>query len=779
MNVPDGICKGLKLVNSWGVEKMDFVPIDKKGQNVKVYVCGPTVYDSAHLGHARAYLTFDIILRIFSDYFGYDVLYVMNITDVDDKIILRARQNYLFAQYLSKENALATVEKDVEDALKMVKDKHKKKIEEFKEKEVKSKNKREKNDLKEMQENEKVKLQNVLAAEEGANKYLAQAKKANVPEEKIIGNYLDLVKSEVSYVLDKKFGSTVTDLSIFRKHAAKYEQEFLEDLNSLGIRMPAVLPRVSEYIPEIINFVKVLVDKGFAYESNGSVYFCVKELQKRRHTYGKLAPESVSSSASLEDGEGALGSSGEKKSKQDFALWKKSKDGEPRWESPWGLGRPGWHIECSAMSGTLLGNHFDIHGGGSDLKFPHHDNEIAQSEAYFGTHQWVNYWMHAGHLHVKGKKMSKSLKNFTTIRSALKAYSPRIIRLMFLLAKWNAAINFDENSLLEVIKKDKQIRGFFNDAKAAIRNRPVASVERQKWDKTDIALKDFVLETKTKVHQELCDNLNWPGAMKAISDLISEGQKYIRDHKETFKVFLLKDIIKYTTRMFKVFGLIGEDANDYSSEGKTSSGGVEDIVKPHLDAFVDFRNQMRMIAKTAMKQKDHIGKDIGKNILETCDKAREDVLPKIGVRLTDEAKDSKWNLEDPKVLLKEIAERKKGEREARMKTLQKKIGNIEKELKSMTSYKIVPTLYFREVHEDKGAFTQFDESGLPTHKSVNGEEKKIEKGRLKKLKKALKTYEKNYEKIQKKMKNDPQFEEKKKSDLDKLSADLKKLEQKE
>jgi len=730
------------------------VPIDPAGQSVKIYVCGPTVYDSAHLGHARAYLTFDIILRILTDYFGYDIFYVMNITDVDDKIILRARQNYLFDLYQKGAKDLNKVCKDVQDSIKTVKDKHNKKIKTLEEDLKQTTKSKDRDELKEMVENEKVKLGNVEKAEKEATEYIEKQGKSGAKDTDVIVGLLNIVKSEVSYLLDKKEGHTVTDHSIFRDHAARYEQEFLDDLKSLGIRMPSVLTRVSEYIEEIVEFVQTLIKKGMAYESNGSVYFNVAQFSTC-HQYCKLRPECAMNTKLGEEGEGALGSSGEKKSQSDFALWKKSKKGEPQWDSPWGYGRPGWHIECSAMSGELLGNNFDIHGGGSDLKFPHHDNEIAQSEAFFDTHQWVNYWMHAGHLHVKGRKMSKSLKNFTTIRAALQSNSPRQLRLMFLLAKWDSEINFDENSLLEILSKEKQIKSFFSDAQATLRNKPLPSKMLQKWNDSDKKLNEAYLTIKADVHKALCDNLNWADAMKRISDLISEGNKYMR--KEDFKPLLLKNILSYTTKMLRVFGVIFNDQVGLEGEAGSSSSS-EEAVKGILDMFVDFRNAMR----TEVKNMKGSNGGSGKNIMDLCDKIRDETLPIMGVRLTDTKDGSKWALEDPKTLMKEVEElkkQKKLQKEKKAAKLRKKIDGYKAEIKLyQESGKTEPREYFKQLHEDREKFTQFDANGMPTHqKNQDGTEEELKKATGKKLSKALKVYKKNFDKCKKKIDKDPSY----------------------
>jgi cysteinyl-tRNA synthetase len=225
-------------------------------------------------------------------------------------------------------------------------------------------------------------------------------------------------KTTLSNLLDKELSHTVSDPKVFRDLAAYWEGQFFNDMDRLGVRRPDVLTRVSEYVPEIVTFVEKIISNGYAYEAEGSVYFDTAAFDgKNGHHYAKLAPWSKGDATLMEESEGSLGIklSG-KKSSMDFALWKASKSGEPAWDSPWGPGRPGWHIECSVMASEVLGSAMDIHSGGIDLAFPHHDNELAQSEAYHQCDQWVNYFTHCGHLHVEGQKMSKSLKNFITVQ---------------------------------------------------------------------------------------------------------------------------------------------------------------------------------------------------------------------------------------------------------------------------------------------------------------------------------------------------------------------------
>ena len=410
---------GLMLYNSLLDEKVPFIPASSKlggtGKDISWYTCGPTVYDVAHVGHARNYLTFDIIRRVLEDYFGYNVLFVMNVTDVDDKIILRARRNHLLNEYKAKKESPEQVKTFALEAVESSKKKQEAKHSEAVsaesaaaaegEAEGDKTARRKKEELEVNVKNEAHKLQQIVEA---------QAKILAVKTEEGI----EAVFAAAGESLDKRHGSSVTDESIFRAHAARYEADFFQDMEALGCRPPDVLTRVSEYIPEIVQFVERIVGNGMAYSSNGSVYFDTRSFTDQGHTYGKLKPWAVGSALLAAEGESNFETS-EKRTATDFALWKASKPGEPAWDSPWGKGRPGWHIECSAMASSIIGSKMDIHSGGEDLRFPHHDNELAQSEAYYhheGCCQWVNYFLHSGHLEIEGLKMSKSLKNFITIK---------------------------------------------------------------------------------------------------------------------------------------------------------------------------------------------------------------------------------------------------------------------------------------------------------------------------------------------------------------------------
>jgi len=307
----------MKIFNTLSGMKEEFLP---QGDKVKMYVCGVTPYDDAHIGHAMSYIVFDTIKR-YLQFRGYKVQYVQNITDIDDKIIDRANQ----------------------------------------------------------------------------------------------------------------LGISTSEL------AEKYTNSYFEDMDALNIERADVYPRATEEIPKIIEVVQGLIDKGYAYPANGSVYFRVRNVSD----YGKLSHRNLESMMSTE---GALGSD-EKEHPMDFVLWKAAKPGEPSWESPWGQGRPGWHIECSAMSLKYLGDTLDIHGGGQDLVFPHHENEIAQSESFTGKKPFAKYWLHNGLLQLGKEKMSKSLGNLVTIKEALTKYSADAIRIFILSSHYRSPLTYSEEAL--------------------------------------------------------------------------------------------------------------------------------------------------------------------------------------------------------------------------------------------------------------------------------------------------------------------------------------------
>jgi len=334
----------LRIHNSLTGRKERFREIEPG--KVRMYCCGLTVYDYPHVGHARMLIVFDVVRR-YLRWRGYDVTFVRNITDIDDNIIERAREN----------------------------------------------------------------------------------------------------------------GEPVESLT------ARFIAAMNEDCDALGIERPDFEPRATEYMPQIIDMIGALIEKGYAYVADGDVLYSVSKFP----AYGRLSGkklEDLRAGARVEIGE-------HKRDPLDFALWKAAKPGEPTWDSPWGPGRPGWHIECSAMSTTLLGPHFDIHGGGMDLKFPHHENEIAQSCAACGS-KFVNVWMHNGHIRVKDEKMSKSLGNFFTVREVLPQLRPEVLRAFVISSHYRGPINYSEENLRQADAALSRLYLALRDVRSA---RPAPSTE--------------------------------------------------------------------------------------------------------------------------------------------------------------------------------------------------------------------------------------------------------------------------------------------------------------
>jgi cysteinyl-tRNA synthetase len=354
----------IQIYNVLSRNKEPYEPVENG--EVRIYVCGVTVYGRCHVGHLRCYLSFDAILRYFR-YRGYDLKYVRNFTDIDDKIIKRAneilegpdgdwKKDSAYEQY----GALQWEERLKED-------------------------------------------EHIRELAKGGTRHLSE----------IVSDYF---------------------IDIFKR----------EDFGPFDLLEPISEPRVSEHIPQVIELIQKIMERGFAYEAEGDVYFDVPAYHEVTRAYGKLSGRDY---RQLE--EGARVEPTEKKlAAPDFALWKSSNPGEPKWDSPWGPGRPGWHIECSAMSVDKLGQPFDIHGGGKDLIFPHHENEIAQSEAATGI-QFCNAWMHNGFVTVDGVKMSKSLGNFISIRDALEIAPPEVWRLLILSTHYAKPIDFSRTREIE------------------------------------------------------------------------------------------------------------------------------------------------------------------------------------------------------------------------------------------------------------------------------------------------------------------------------------------
>lgn len=382
----------MKVYNTLKRAKEEFVPSEPGV--VKMYSCGPTVYNYFHIGNARPFIIFDT-LRRYLEYSGYEVKFVQNFTDIDDKMIKNANE----------------------------------------------------------------------------------------------------------------LGITVKEL------AEQYIGEYFVDAKGLGIKEATVHPRATENIDAIIDIVKELVDKGYAYNVDGDVYYSTKKF----HDYGKLSHqplEELESGARIDVNE-------DKKDPMDFALWKKQKEGEPAWESPWGMGRPGWHIECSAMANKYLGKTIDIHSGGQDLIFPHHENEIAQSEAA-NCCTFSNYWMHNGYINIDNKKMSKSLGNFFTVRDVAKEFDYEVIRFFMLSAHYRSPINFSKvlmESAKSGLERVYNCLSTLEFLKSNAEDKELSSSEKEFLNVLDALKKKYI--------DAMDDDLNTADAISAIFEIVSETNKTI------------------------------------------------------------------------------------------------------------------------------------------------------------------------------------------------------------------------------------------------------------
>lgn len=753
----------LSIYNSLTRSKTPFVP--REGKKVSWYACGPTVYDDSHLGHARNYVSQDIIRRIMQDYFKFDVSFVMNITDVDDKIILAARKSHLLAKFLSQH-------KSIDDDLR------KTTLEAFQA--YLQKNLPLLSDTKPESYKEAAQKQygHVLEGKSLANDgtppgdkeakvkmYLNEASSA--AEALQSSSSFEEFKAKASNVLgphiDSLQASTVQgkDHAIFTELTKKYEGRFFNDMHALNVLDPDKLTRVTEYGPQIVKFVRQIQEHGFAYENEGSVYYDTTAWEETGGVYARLEPWNRNDKDLQADGEGSLSAkkTGFKKSGADFALWKASKAGEPSWESPWGEGRPGWHIECSAMASDVLGKQIDIHSGGIDLAFPHHDNELAQSEAYWATsgkesEQWVNYFLHMGHLSISGSKMSKSLKNFTTIKEALskRDFTPRSLRVIFLLGAWRDGLEITPDLRKASVAWEERVDNFFLKVRDIQMHPSTGFTNGLTNDAANSHELDALLDSsKQKLDEALLDSFDTPAAMRILTDLITayNSAAHVPDYTSVA-------IGKWITQIVIMFGLDGNyrqgqmgwsgvdipekakpfiyplsglrdkvrdqarnDGVDLQSLGRLDDRHTTyDDSQPYARAYADFQRKVVDLHKKNASPQEY---------LAASDHVRDNVLWDLGIYLEDR--------ENRHALVRPLSsslqqERKDREAAAASKAAAKEKAKAEKEAadkERLEKGKLSHLDMFRN-----SEYSDWDDEGLPTR---DAEGKEVAKSKSKKLRK--------------------------------------------
>ena len=453
----------MRFYNTMSNKIEEFETIEKG--KVKMYVCGPTVYNYIHLGNARPIIVFDTLARYFK-YRGYDVTYIQNFTDVDDKIIKRANEE----------------------------------------------------------------------------------------------------------------GISVKEVT------EKYIKGFFEDIEPLNISDDIIRPKVTENMPEIIEIIKKLIDEGFAYEKDGNVFFEVKKFEE----YGNLSNQKIDE---LEIG-ARVDIMEEKNNPLDFALWKRKKEGEPYWDSPWGQGRPGWHIECSAMAKKYLGDTFDIHGGGQDLVFPHHENEIAQSRcAYHGN--FANYWLHNGFIQVNGDKMSKSLGNFFLLREILGKIPGNVVRLFILGTHYRKPINFSMDNMEDSRKTLKNIITSMNNFSEIIekfsgKGSHEGEVSDNTGNNSTNEFKEKVNELDKKFMEAMDEDMNTPQALAVIFDQIKETKKFsvnISNGEEAEALnYSYNSLRKKLEEVLGIMLFMEDENKNFKNNDKLTGNLIELLIKLRADA---------------------------------------------------------------------------------------------------------------------------------------------------------------------------------------------------
>ncbi|XP_071320025.1 cysteine--tRNA ligase, mitochondrial isoform X2 [Trachinotus anak] len=439
-----------------------------------------------------------------------------------------------------------------------------------------------------------------------------------------LGHACSYVRFDVlQRVLSRMFGVTVVHAMVITDIDDKIIRRGRE------VTPPAVYLRVTENVHHIIAFISGIIRNGHAYATDdGDVYFDIQSIGDR---YGRFVGAVVS--------QGEPGGSS-KRDSRDFALWKRSRPGEPYWESPWGRGRPGWHIECSTIASCVFGSQLDIHSGGIDLAFPHHENEVAQSEAYHQCGQWANYFLHSGHLHLKGstEKMSKSLKNYITIKEFLQTHSANEFRMFCLLTKYRSAIDYSDSSMAEACSSLGTISTFIHAAQAYVRG------ELQCSPVQEAALWDRLAETKSSVLRALADDFDTPRAVGALMNLVYHGNCQLQPVSTcggaARSPAVFGAMVTYLTDMLEVFGVdvLQSQRADVLSGGGNLQAVVEQLTR--------FRGEVRAFALGHPKESGPArGRDL---LLRACDALRSDLAP-LGVLIKDRGATSTWEITEGKL----------------------------------------------------------------------------------------------------------------------------------
>ncbi|MBE0446532.1 MAG: cysteine--tRNA ligase [Actinobacteria bacterium] len=499
----------IKVYNTLDRKKEEFIPRDPG--KVGMYVCGPTVYNYIHVGNARTYLSFDIIYR-YLKYRGYDVTYVRNLTDIDDKIIIKAKEE------------------------------------------------------------------------------------RTSPEE----------------------------------IAERYTREFWEDAKNMGLAEPTIQPKATNHIKEMIEIIEALIEKGLAYIVDGDVYFEVTKFAG----YGKLAHRTLDEMRAGERVE----IDPRKHHPMDFALWKSAKPGEPAWDSPWGKGRPGWHIECTAMSLRYLGIDFDIHGGGRDLLFPHHENEIAQTEGYTSK-RFAKYWLHGGLVNIGGEKMAKSLGNIILVRDLLKEHNANVLRLLALGTHYRSPIDFSQEKLKEAEAAYERLLNVRRRIEHVLES-PTVTRWPEKVEEMN-RLKRVIEETKEKFIESMDDDFNSAAGLANLFELVKEINTFIEVYGEQVTMHA-KDLLEEADGvLLELSGAVGLNL---------TLPKAEDVAKKLPEDIYQLASEVLGIAIDG-KRKDQLLDDI----LERRNRARKekdwgmadrirDRLSAMGIEIEDTPLGSRWKL---------------------------------------------------------------------------------------------------------------------------------------